>query len=267
MPSPFPGMDPYLEAYWGDIHANLATYVRDHLAPQLPRGLFARVEEYLALESDDEEERHHYSPDVKVSERPANGGGTSPAGTAASGVAVAERVFVPLPAEPPTLRSVRIYDHGSGNRIITAIEILSPVNKVGQDGRRAYRRKQRDLLAGEVSLVEIDLLRDGGHVLVPPEWALPPDCRGPYRISVVRSWQPFQAEVYRVPLRFRLPAIGIPLRPTDPDALLDLQPLIGRCYEYGGYEAEIDYRANPVPPLHGDDAVWADALLRDQGKR
>ena len=31
MASPFPGMDPYLEAHWGDIHASLIIYARDQL--------------------------------------------------------------------------------------------------------------------------------------------------------------------------------------------------------------------------------------------
>jgi hypothetical protein len=36
MPSPFPGMDPYLEAYWGDAHVGLIAYARDQLNQHLP---------------------------------------------------------------------------------------------------------------------------------------------------------------------------------------------------------------------------------------
>jgi hypothetical protein len=95
---------------------------------------------------------------------------------------------------------------------------------------------------------------------------VPTDRRGPYRVSVVRPGSP-RAEVYRAPLREPLPGIRIPLRPQDPDAALDLQDLINRSYENGRYGRGIDYRRDPEPPLHGDDAAWADQLLRQQGRR
>ncbi|MGE3805221.1 MAG: DUF4058 family protein [Gemmataceae bacterium] len=261
MPSPFPGMDPYLEAHWGDVHTGLVTYARDALQPQLPGDLLARIEEYIAVEEDEAKPRGYY-PDVRVTEHCNGGGVTSqPAAT----VAVAEPVIVPLPTEAPTLHSLRVYDRN--NRVITAIELLSPANKVGEAGRKAYRKKQQDLIEGAVSLVEIDLIREGNYILFPPEGRLPPDCRGPYRISVMRAGQFDRAEVYRVPLRQRLPAIRIPLRPADADVVLDLQPLIDRSYENGRYERDIDYRTDPMPPLSGDDAAWADALLREKQRR
>ena len=34
MASPFPGMDPYLEQFWGDVHHALITYARDQLQPE-----------------------------------------------------------------------------------------------------------------------------------------------------------------------------------------------------------------------------------------
>jgi hypothetical protein len=73
--------------------------------------------------------------------------------------------------------------------------------------------------------------------------------------------------MYRASLRERLPIIRIPLRETDADARLDIQELIDKAYENGGYDLEIDYRVDPFPPLQGDDADWADALLRQQGRR
>lgn len=267
MPSPFPGMDPYLEDYWADVHTSVCTDARNQLAPQLPEDLYARLEEYLAVESGIEEARGKRVPDVKVAERAGNGSSAAQ-GKGGVAVAVAEPIEIPLVAdEPVTLRSIRIFDRTTGNRVVTAIEVLSPANKLGEAGRADYRRKQHELLEGDVSLVEIDLLRAGGHVLVPPLWSFPPECRGPYRISVVRSWRPRRAQVYRVSLRERLPAIRIPLRPTDPDVVLDLQPLIDRAYDFGAYDRNISYRDDPVAPLQGADAAWADALLREQGKR
>lgn len=89
----------------------------------------------------------------------------------------------------------------------------------------------------------------------------------PYRISVFRAAQPDRAEVYRVFLRGRLPTIKIPLRPTDADVTLDLHPLLDRCYDNGRYDRDIDYRAEPIPPLSGDDTIWADVLLKDKKRR
>ena len=43
MHSPFPGMNPYLEQYWGDIHQRLIIYSSDALQKQLPGDLRARV--------------------------------------------------------------------------------------------------------------------------------------------------------------------------------------------------------------------------------
>ena len=36
MRSPFPGMDPYLEQFWGDVHHRLITYTCDALQRHLP---------------------------------------------------------------------------------------------------------------------------------------------------------------------------------------------------------------------------------------
>lgn len=56
MPSPFPGMDPYLEApgLWPNVHNSLIVALRDGLAPQLrPRYHGALEERSVRLTSDD----------------------------------------------------------------------------------------------------------------------------------------------------------------------------------------------------------------------
>lgn len=65
MPSPFPGMDPYLEPHWGDVHQSLITYARDQLNGRLPRPLRARTEERVFVEQGEGEGRSRY-PDVRV---------------------------------------------------------------------------------------------------------------------------------------------------------------------------------------------------------
>jgi hypothetical protein len=271
MKSPFPGMDPYLESRWGDIHTSLITYARDQLQRQMPPALRVRAQEHVTVQAAGDGNghtapRHGLYPDVRVVEHPPGAGlpGTaSPEG----GVAVAEPLLVPVLLEEVTQRSIRIIDTRSGNRVVTALEFLSPTNKSDVIGRAAYEQKQLELRAAGVNLVEIDLLRAGPYVLSAAAQAVPLTHLVPYRIGVVRATQPRLAEMYRASLRERLPIIRIPLRETDPDARLDIQELIDKAYENGGYDAEIDYRVDPFPPLQGDDAAWADALLRQQGRR
>ena len=68
MKSPFPGMDPYLEWHWGDVHTSLTTYARDQLASQLPSDLRVRVEEYVGVDEEDGP-GVAFRPEVRVEER------------------------------------------------------------------------------------------------------------------------------------------------------------------------------------------------------
>ncbi|NUQ65238.1 MAG: DUF4058 family protein [Pirellulales bacterium] len=261
MPSPFPGMDPYLESHWGDIHHALINYARDAIQPRLPGDLYARMEERVYVESPQELAARYL--DVRVVEGNPVGGVAVATETV---VAVAEPYVLEILAEPVTEGFIEIREPGSGDRVITVIEVLSPANKEPGEGRRQYRRKQRELQRGRVNLVEIDLLRAGRWtVLAARDW-LPERLREPYHISVFRSWRPLSLEFYHAPLRQRLPAIRVPLRQGDPDVALDIQALTDRSYQFGRYE-RTDYARDPKPPLTGDDAVWADALLREKGLR
>ena len=114
--------------------------------------------------------------------------------------------------------------------------------------------------------MEIDLLRAGGDVLRASQDIVPLDYQGPYRVCVYRASRPDRAEVYRVSLREPLPTIRIPLRKRDADVHLNLQELVTKSYEHGRYD-DIDYKAEPKPPLDSEGARWADALLRERGLR
>ncbi len=76
-----------------------------------------------------------------------------------------------------------------------------------------------------------------------------------------------EAEMESFPLRDRLPHIRIPLRRNDPEVVLDLQQLVDRAYYFGSYHYTTRYAGDPHPPLVGDDARWADELLKAAGKR
>jgi hypothetical protein len=263
MDSPFPGMDPYLEQHWGDIHHSLITYARDQIQPRLPRDLRARVQERVVIEPPGRGEREIY-PDVHVSREPE--GMSSQAAVATIEEVEVARPLVVVLARRRTEGFVEIVEAGTGERVITTIEVLSPSNKRPGEGRDEYRRKLRTLKVGRVSLVEIDLLRAGKRGLAVPVARVPKPHRATYQVCVRRGWRPEEAEVYPAPLRERLPTIRIPLRESDADVPLGLQALLQLAYRNGRYDT-IDYRAEPRPPLSPDDAAWADALLREKGRR
>ena len=262
MKSPFPGMDPYLEQYWGDVHTSLMVYMRDEINSQLPDDLQARVEESLLVDADEASRR--VFPDVRVTEETQSAPAVQSPQTVS--VIVAQPCIIPLPDEPPTQRHIEIVDPNSGHRVVTAIELLSPANKVGRTGRGAYREKQRQYLEGSVNLVEIDLIRQGAFTVAVPERLVPLAYRTPYLICVRRASRPTEGEIIPVPLREPLPNIHVPLRVTDTDIVLQLQPLMDDCYRRGRYAA-IDYSRPPSPPLEDEDRRWADQLLREHGRR
>jgi hypothetical protein len=254
-------MDPYLERHWGDIHTSLVTYARDQLQKVLPRDLRARVEERLVVTHWDQP--RSLFADVRVieterrSRRPARSAG---------GVAVAQPLVIELADESETQRFVEIREVSSDSRLVTVLEVLSPSNKRSGDGQEQYSRKQEELRHAGVNLVEIDLLRGGDWVVAVPIDAIEPNLRTEYRVVVRRGWRRLQAEYYPIALSDRLPAIKVPLRPTDSDVPLDLQALLGQCYENGGYD-DIDYTKRLEPPLRSAAARWTAQLLRRAGRR
>jgi hypothetical protein len=263
MASPFPGMDPWLEDFWRDVHASLVIYARDQLQGRLPTDLRARVEERVVVEPMDERSRSVY-PDVRVVER---GHGPALAVAVQSDVAVEEPLVLRVASEPMMETFLQIIDVGSGKQVVTVLEVLSLANKSPGDSRNQYRQKRKEPLAGGVSLVEIDLLRAGAWSMSLARDFIPPTYRTTYRVVVRRGWRRDTVEIYRVPLRQRLPVVRIPLRETDADVPLDLQALIDQCYRNGGYDDDLDYAGGPNCPLAPDDARWADELLRTQGRR
>ncbi len=264
MASPFPGMDPYLEHYWGDVHQALITYARDQLQADLPSDLRARVGERVFVESATGSERSIY-PDLRVMEvRPRQGRALAVSKTAA---VVAEPLRFRLSDEPVTQGYIEIIDVATQRRVVTVIEVLSLSNKVHGPGRVLFQQKQQECKDAGVNLVEIDLLRSGPWVLTIEEHRVPPSHRTAYRVSVYRAEEVPIGEFYAVPLRERLPVIKVPLRPKDDDVELDLQPLIDQCYHNGGYDEDINYQGEPDPPLDPADARWADALLRKKRRR
>ncbi|MBI2877313.1 MAG: DUF4058 family protein [Candidatus Tectomicrobia bacterium] len=255
MPSPFPGMDPYLEAphIWEDFHANLATEIQRQLTPRLRPRYIAALIPRVTYDEVVVEQRHLAKPDVsvyQVSDRSWSG----------EAVAIAPAPLVGLVAleEPIKLYSIEIRRVESG-RLVTAIEILSPVNKrpSHKDFER-YRRKRRALLDSDAHLLEIDLLRAGQR---PP--LVTPLPHAPYFIFLSRAGQRPQVEIWPLRLQDPIPVLPVPLLAPDPDVPLDLGRAIQTIYEETAYDLRIDYRQPPPPPdLAPEEADWIEARLQ-----
>lgn len=111
------------------------------------------------------------------------------------------------------------------------------------------------------------MLRQEMHTVAVPLPYLTPFRPWHYVVYVSRAGHLDRFEVYLRTIRQRLPRIAIPLRPPDPDVVLDLQAVFDRCYDHGAYADLIDYRANPDIALPADEVGWVDEYLRQQGLR
>ena len=257
--NPFPGMNPFLERHWSDVHTSLISYIRDALAEGLPDDLNARSEERVTLHDTDGEERD-MRPDVAVVESWKQGVPPQwqPEIVQAGDTAIAEPQIIIV--DEITERWVEIKD--TNGRLITVIEILSPSNK-GAD-RALYRARRDAYIQSRVNLVEIDLLRGGAHTVAVLFETVRKPAGAFYLVCVTRATSTGFREVYAMPLRQPLKSIRIPLRPEEPDVILALQPIVDRCYRMGGYW-NTDYTQIPGPPLNADDAAWVSAQVQAAG--
>jgi hypothetical protein len=258
MPSPFPGMDPYLEypAFWSSFHTRFIVAIADAIEPQLGSEYYVEVES-RTYQSDEEEEILIGIPDAIVfaekSNAPANP--TSVSEGAVATQVQPETVVVPVPVELKE-RYLEVREMGT-EAVITVIELLSPTNKRAKDGRAEYEKKRRQILGSQTHLVEIDLLRG----------AKPMSMQGvqtasPYRILISRSSDRPRAALYPVMLDQPLPDLPIPLKPGDSDPTVSLQSIFTQVYDRARYANRIDY-AQPLPPpkLTDTDQQWVEELL------
>jgi len=255
-------MDPYLEASWGDVNHALCTYSRDALQAQLGPGLVARMDENAIVEVDGEPVRR-IIPDVLAVELLGDvadmGGGLQ---TAVAVETETHPTLIGSDDEPLTEAFIQIIDHRSGGRVITVIEFLSPANKVAGPNREKYLRKQQELIDGQVSLVEINLIRRGDWVVTVPRHQVPAAQQAPYYAAVRRGYRRIDWEYYAMPLRQPLPSVGVPLRDGEKDVVLSLQSLVEQAYERGAFRKTTDYTKPCDPPLSTDDENWAAHLAR-----
>ena len=247
MPSPFPGMNPYLEQddAWHDFHQQFIPLVGQMIVPQVRPNYIVKVEEHLFIHERSATERDFLGrADVSV----ARGDVSLPARQGTQVLEAPVHGRIPVAVDVERLSFLEIRDRRD-RHLVTVVELLSPSNKRQGPDREQYLAKRRQLLASAVHLVEIDLLRGGPRM---PVEGLP-DCD--YCIVVSRVEKRPDVGIWPVRLRERLPVIPIPLRAPDADARLDLQEALNRLYDAAGYEDYI-YEGMPQPPLHPEDAAW-----------
>lgn len=262
MPSPFPGMDPYIEdpEIWSDFHNNLASEIQGILNAVIQPHYVARLVPRVTYEVVEISRRRGVRPDIGI------WGQSSPPRTLRESTGVITPAPVTSSVElefPLELVHVEILKTDT-LELITAIEILSPVNKKpGHEAFDEYLRKRRELLRSAVHLIEIDLLRAGTR---PP--LVEPIPEASYYIVLSRADQRPEVAVWPLQLQDRLPVLPVPLRDKDEDVPLDLGAALAGVYARGGYASLIDYTRTPPPPaLSATDTAWMDEMLRVRGAR
>ena len=261
MPSPFPGMDPYLEGgLWPDVHGSLIYTIRAALAARLPDGYFANIDQYVWL-GEDEEWNRRGKPDAFLTSDPV----VPPSPRKNGAVATAEptlRVRLPSPKRVKRKKHIRLVDVGDES-VVTVIELLSPSDKLPKQDRAHYLAKRDEYLAAGVNLIEIDLLRKG--LRIPMGEPDPPDAD--YYFLVSRAAEYPDAGVWAFTVRDAIPPLSVPLKPQHDAIAVNLRACLDKAYDEARYEKLIDYMEPPEYALRTPDAAWASELLTKHAKK
>ncbi|NET60835.1 MAG: DUF4058 family protein [Symploca sp. SIO2E6] len=261
MPSPFPGMNPYLEhpEIWPGVHLLLIGELTKFLSPKL-RPKYRVAVEVRMYETIGKQSLLVGIPDLIVKDSQTTT--TQPT----TNVAVAQPLTQPQTVEVPVpeIRKqgyLEVREVATG-AVVTAIEILSPINKSSGKGRQKYESKRNKILSSSTHLVEIDFLRKGEPM--PVYHSNKPTH---YRILVSRGDRRPQGDLYAFNLPDTIPAFPLPLKSGDQEPLVDLQLLLNNVYEQASYDLVIDYHQDPVPSLSSEDRVWLNTWLSEQQLR
>ena len=227
MPSPFPGMDPYLEeeSLWPTFQHQLVLCLYQVLLPGL-------VDRYRA----------------RICQRTYN---------------TEQVLFTSVVREARSEDYLEIRQRLDG-RLVTLVDVVSPENKLTSQGRAAYLAKREECKKSGANLIELDLVLRGQPTLIYSRDGLA-ECD--YAVTVTRSTQPERYEIYKSTLQKRLPRFKMPLASDDRETVLDLQSTFSRCYDQGGFANKIDYKNSPAVPLTADDTKWLDLWLKQQKLR
>ncbi|MGL6095596.1 MAG: DUF4058 family protein [Fimbriiglobus sp.] len=262
MPSPFPGMDPWLENpnRWAGVHLGLIFAIQAQLNRILPGNLAADVDEYVWVAEDTDSYRELLGrPDAFVPE--ADPGPAANGGTASTLLAGSVAVTLPV-SRVRKHRAVKVVT-ADGRRVLTVLEILSPSNKRPGPDRDAYLGKRREYFAARANVVEIDLLRDGDRL--PMGRPRPPTTDYYVMVSTADSYP--AARVWPFTVRDPFPQIPVPLSADIAPVPLDLRACLDLAYEGGGFQKKLVYDVPANPPLRDPDAEWAVGLLTNHARK
>lgn len=265
MPSPFTGMNPYLEQpeVWSQVHKWLTILIAQTLNPQLRPKYRVAIEERVYETKGDDSLLVGIPDDVVVQSSQTT---QTTDKTSSVNIAVATPPVKPVKITLPMTETVREWylevRQVETGEVITVIEIISPKNKRPGEGRIKYESKREKILDSLTHLVEIDLLRQGKPMPMNGQ-----EIPSHYRIVVSRASERPQADLYGINLQQEIPSFPLPLQPGDTDPVINLQELLHRLYEQGSYDLAINYAGEPIPPLSTTDAAWVDKVLREQGLR
>ena len=238
MPSPFPGMDPFIERQkWRDFHACFIPNLSAALTVAVRPRYVVDIEANVYLTREDGDLLRIFAPDLSVVQK--SGWLETTDGTIA---VETEPDLLTLPTIDPTEEINLVIRSRENDDVVTVLELLSPTVKL--DGRTEYLNKRNAVLHSEANLVEIDLLRGGKRL--PTIERLP---KGDYYAFVTRAERRPTIEVYSWPLERRLPTIPIPLAEGDPDVSLDLQAVFDTTYDRSGYDYALNYTKPTEPTL------------------
>jgi hypothetical protein len=243
-------MDPYLEhpVLWESVHARLIPALANQLQPLLDPRYVASIEERVFVEGP-----QRRIPDVWIQKTGDQGGGA----TALAEAVVDTAVILEVDDLEIHEARIEILDTYNNLKLVTLIELVSPTNKTTGPGRDSYLAKQKETLARDCHLVEIDLLRRGRHVLSIPKWRTQELSPYDYLVCVNRWPWRNRFELYPRRLRERLPRIKIPLVDPDPDVPLDIQAAFEQVSWDGRYIRRVRYDEPCEPPLGPADQNWA----------
>lgn len=227
MPSPFPGMDPYLEdeSIWPTFQHQLVASLYQILLPGLVDRYRARIQ------------TRSY-----VTEEP---------------------LFTSIIRQERHEEFIEIRQRTDG-RLITLVDIASPINKTLSQGRAAYLETRRLARSQGASIVEIDLSLQGKPLLEYSRDGLP---EWDFAVTVTRCTQPERYEIYTSTLAKRLPRFKVPLAADDRDTVLDLQATFTRAFDQGNFSARMDYARDASVRMSDTHREWVDSWLKQMRLR
>lgn len=257
MKTPFPGMDPYLEhpILWTGVHSRLINVISQQIAPVLLPRYVASIEERVLIDIPQTQR----IPDLSIQRMRRPERTLTDSATAVADIDVEEPLVMEISSDPVREHYIEILDRYQDLKVVTVIEVLSPINKTAGPGRDEYLRKRNATLQSSKHLVEIDLLRHGTRMVDFSQEQL--EAIGPFDYLVtVNRFQPGRTQYEIIPrqLRNRLPKFGIPLVAPDADVALDLQSALDQVYKDGGYMLRIHYERPCSPAINDEDQRWVD---------